>query len=114
MEKVYKTNDGSFLVLSEQSYSVIDGEKLEAVVSETVGLKTSVWREKIAPERLEELEREYIKQKEQREKDTIELIKQAQQVKIWFDEGKKHWREANDEEKQANTLNYQADNKNQN
>lgn len=114
MEKVYKTNDGSFLVLSEQSYSVIDGEKLEAVVSETVGLKTSVWREKIAPEHLEELEREYIKQKEQREKDTIELIKQAQQVKIWFDEGKKHWREANDEEKQANTLNYQSDNKNQN
>lgn len=89
MEKVYKTNDGSFLVLSELSYSVIDGDKLEAVVSETVGLKTSVWREKIAPERLEELEREYIEQKEQREKDTIELIKQAQQVKIWFEKGKK-------------------------
>lgn len=114
MEKVYKTNDGSFLVLSELSYSVIDGDKLEAVVSETVGLKTSVWREKIDPERLEELEREYIEQKEQREKDTIELIKQAQQVKIWFEKGKKHWREANEEGEQANTLSYQADNKNQN
>lgn len=97
MEKVYKTNDGSFLVLSKQSYSVIDGEKLEAVVSETVGLKTSVWREKIAPERLEELEREYIEQKEQRDKDTIELIKQAKQINIWFEESKKHWRDKEEE-----------------
>lgn len=78
-------------------------------------LKISIEQaEKIAPERLEELEREYIKQKEQREKDTIELIKQAQQVKIWFEKGKKHWREANEEGEQANTLSYQADNKNQN
>nr|DAN77302.1 MAG TPA: hypothetical protein [Caudoviricetes sp.] len=109
MEKVYKTNNGSFLALSERSYSVIDGEKLEAVVTEAVGLKTAVWREKIAPERLEELERLYIEQKEQRDKDTIELIKQAKQVKIWFEQGKKHWRVANEEE-QANTLSYQANN----
>mgnify|MGYP000946804632 CR=1 FL=1 len=114
MEKVYKTNDGSFLVLSKQSYSVIDGDKLEAVVSKTVGLKTSVWREKITKERIEELEREYIEQKEQRDKDTIELIKQAKQINIWIEESKKHWREANEEEKQANTLSYQADNENQN
>lgn len=110
---MYKTSDNSFLVLSERSYSVIDAEKGDSVVTETVGLKTSVWREKIAPERLEELERLYIEQKEQRDKDTIELIKQAQQVKIWFEKGKKHWRVANEEE-QANTLSYQADNKNQN
>ena len=108
--KVYKTSDNSFLVLSKQSYSVIDGEKLEAVVSEIVGLKTSVWREKIAPERLEELERLYNEQKAQRDASTIELIKQAKQVNIWFEEYRKHWREANEEEEQANTLSYQADN----
>lgn len=107
---MYKTSDNSFLVLSKQSYSVIDGEKLEAVVSETVGLKTSVWREKIAPERLEELQRLYDEQKAQRDAKTIEHIKQAKQVNIWFEEYRKHWREANEKEEQANTLSYQADN----
>lgn len=111
---MYKTSDNSFLVLSKQSYSVIDGEKLEAVVSETAGLKTSVWREKIAPERLEELQRLYDEQKAQRDAETIEHIKQAKQVNIWFEEYRKHWREANEEGEQANTLSYQADNKNQN
>lgn len=111
---MYKTSDNSFLVLSKQSYSVIDGEKLEAVVSETVGLKTSVWREKIAPERLEELQRLYDEQKAQRDAETIEHIKQAKQVNIWFEEYRKHWREVNEKEEQANTLSYQADNKNQN
>lgn len=101
-------------MLSKQSYSVIDGEKLEAVVSETVGLKTSVWREKIAPERFEELQRLYDEQKAQRDAETIEHIKQAKQVNIWFEEYRKHWREANEEGEQANTLSYQADNKNQN
>ena len=111
---MYKTSDNSFLVLSKQSYSVIDAEKLEAVVSETVGLKTSVWREKIAPERLEELQRLYDEQKAQRDAETIEHIKQAKQVNVWFEEYRKHWREANEEGEQANTLSYQADNKNQN
>lgn len=111
---MYKTSDNSFLVLSERSYSVIDAEKGDSVVTETVGLKTSVWREKIAPERLEELERMYIEQKEQREKDTIELIKRAKQINIWIEESKKHWREANEEEKQANSLSYQADNETEN
>lgn len=111
---MYKTSDNSFLVLSKQSYSVIDGEKLEAVVSETVGLKTSVWREKIAPERLEELQRLYDEQKAQRDAETIEHIKQAKQVNIWFEEYRKHWREANEEEEQANTLSYQADNETEN
>ena len=97
-------------MLSKQSYSVIDGEKLEAVVSETVGLKTSVWREKIGTERLEELQRLYDEQKAQRDAETIEHIKQAKQVNIWFEEYRKHWREANEEEEQANTLSYQADN----
>lgn len=111
---MYKTSDNSLFVLSERSYSVIDAETLEAIVSETVGLKTSVWREKIATERLEELQRLYDEQKAQRDAETIERIKQAKQVNIWFEEYRKHWREANEEEKQANTLSYQADNKNQN
>lgn len=101
-------------MLSKQSYSVIDGEKLEAVVSETVGLKTSVWREKFAPERLEELQRLYDEQKAQRDAETIEHIKQAKQVNVWFEEYRKHWREANEKEKQANSLSYQADNETEN
>lgn len=111
---MYKTSDNSFLVLSKQSYRVIDAEKLEAVVSETVGLKTSVWREKIAPERLEELQRLYDERKAQRDAETIEHIKQAKQVNVWFEEYRKHWREANEKEKQANSLNYQADNETEN
>ena len=110
--KVYKTSDSSFLVLSERSYSVIDGDKLEAVVSEAVGLKTSVWREKITKERLEELERLYIEQKEQRDKDTTELFKQAKLIYFCIEESKKHWRVA--DENDENTLSYQSNNKSQN
>lgn len=112
--KVYKTSDNSFLVLSERSYSVIDGEKLEAVVSETVRLKTSVWREKITNERLEELERLFEEQRAERDRETIEMLKQIEHINIQLKESKKRWREANDEEKQSNTLSYQADNKAQN
>lgn len=111
---MYKTSDNSFLVLSERSYSVIDAEKGDSVVTETVGLKTSVWREKIAPERLEELQRLYDEQKEQRDRETIEMLKQAKQINTWLKECKRHWREANEEEKQANSLSYQADNKTEN
>ena len=111
---MYKTSDNSFLVLSERSYSVIDAEKGEAVVTETVGLKTSVWREKIGTERLEELQRLYDEQKAQRDAETIEHIKQAKQVNIWFEEYRKHWREANEKEKQANSLSYQADSETEN
>lgn len=108
--KVYKTSDGSFLALSERSYSVIDGDKLEAVVSETVGLKTSVWREKITKKRIEELELLFEEQRAERDRETIEMLKQIEHINFQLKESKKRWREANDEEKQANTLSYQAEN----
>lgn len=112
--KVYKTSNNGFFVLSERSYSVIDAEKGEAVCMESIGLKTSVWREKIGHERLEELQRLYDEQRAQRDRETAEWLEQIKSINFQLNECKKHWREANEKEKQANSLSYQANNKTEN
>ena len=87
-ERVYMSADGSLLVLTKDTYGLINVNNGVSHFMKTVGHKTESWFETLSKERIDELLKKYDDQKEQRIQEMQEMLKQAESV---IDEVKKSY-----------------------